>query len=102
MTERIKVPWTEPEIEHHVKGVMAFSPDRETSIPFDGEGYMLNRQKLPEVQNQRAQKMCVNFDFEINLTSLLYDGNNVVGVQGVDNKNKQPYKKTSKIVIDAT
>ncbi|MEX2060873.1 MAG: dehydrogenase, partial [Nitrosopumilaceae archaeon] len=28
MTERIKIPWTEPEIEHHVKGVMAFSPDR--------------------------------------------------------------------------
>jgi flavin-dependent dehydrogenase len=102
MTERIKIPWTEPEIEHHVKGVMAFSPDRETSIPFDGDGYMLNRQKLPEVQNQRAQKMGVNFDFEINLTSLIYDGNQVTGVQGVDNKTKQPYKKTGKLVIDAT
>ena len=102
MTERIKIPWTEPEIEHHVKGVMAFSPDRETSIPFDGDGYMLNRQKLPEVQNQRALKMGVNFDFEINLTSLLYDGNQVTGVQGVDNKTKQPYKKTGKLVIDAT
>ncbi len=102
MTERIKIPWTEPEIEHHVKGVMAFSPDRETSIPFDGAGYMLNRQKLPEVQNQRAQKMGVNFDFEINLTGLVYDGNQVTGVQGVDNKTKQPYKKTGKLVIDAT
>ena len=102
MTERIKIPWTEPEIEHHVKGVMAFSPDRETSIPFDGEGYMLNRQKLPEVQNQRAQKMGVNFDFEINLTALVYDGNQVTGVQGVDNKTRQPYKKTGKLVIDAT
>ena len=88
MTERIKIPWTEPEIEHHVKGVMAFSPDRETSIPFDGDGYMLNRQKLPEVQNQRAIKMGVNFDFEINLTGLIYDGNQVIGVQGVDNKTK--------------
>lgn len=102
MTNRIKIPWTEPEIEHHVKGVMAFSPDRETSIPFDGDGYMLNRQKLPEVQNQRAQKMGVKFDFEINLTGLLYDGNQVTGVQGIDNKTKQPYKKTGKIVIDAT
>ncbi len=102
MTERIKIPWTEPEIEHHVKGVMAFSPDRETSIPFDGAGYMLNRQKLPEVQNQRAQKMGVNFDFEINLTGLVYDDNQVTGVQGVDNKTKQPYKKTGKLVIDAT
>jgi len=102
MTERIKIPWTEPEIEHHVKGVMAFSPDRETSIPFDGAGYMLNRQKLPEIQNQRAQKMGVKFDFEINLTGLLYEGNQVTGVQGIDNKTKQPYKKTGKIVIDAT
>jgi flavin-dependent dehydrogenase len=93
MTEKIKISWTEPEIEHHVKGVMAFSPDRETSIPFDGDGYMLNRQKLPEVQNQRAQKMGVNFDFEINLTGLVYDDNQVTGVQGVDNKTRGPYKK---------
>ncbi len=102
MANRIKVPWTEPEIEHKVKGVMAFSPDRETSIPFDGDGYMLNRQKLPERQNERARKMGINFDFEVNLTGLLYDDGQVVGVQGVDNKSKQPYKKTSKIVIDAT
>jgi 2,3-di-O-geranylgeranylglyceryl phosphate reductase (EC 1.3.99.-) len=32
MTERIKVHWTSPEIEHDVKGVMAFSPDKETAI----------------------------------------------------------------------
>jgi flavin-dependent dehydrogenase len=102
MASRIKVPWTEPEIEHHVKGVMAFSPDRETAIPFDGAGYMLNRQKLPEVQNERAIKSGVNFEFEINLTGLIYDGDQVVGVEGIDNKTKQPYKKTAKVVIDAT
>ena len=102
MTERIKVEWTEPEIEHKVKGVMAFSPDRETSIPFDGDGYMLNRQKLPEHQNERARKMGIDFDFEVNLTGLLYDDGQVIGVQGVDNKNRTPYKKTAKLVIDAT
>ena len=36
------------------------------------------------------------------LTGLIYDGQQVVGVQGIDNKTKQPFKKTSKIVIDAT
>jgi len=102
MTERIKVPWTSPEIEHDVKGVMAFSPDKETAIPFDGDGYMLNRQKLPEIQNARTKKMGVNFDFEINLTGLIYDGQQVIGVQGVNNKTKQPYKKTAKVVVDAT
>ena len=102
MTERIKVPWTRPEIEHDVKGVMAFSPDYETAIPFDGAGYMLNRQKLPEIQNARTKKMGVDFDFEINLSGLIYDGTQVVGIQGVDYKTKQPYKKTSKLVVDAT
>ena len=81
MTERIKVRWTRPEIEHDVKGVMAFSPDKETAIPFDGEGYMLNRQKLPEIQNERTKKMGVDFDFEINLTGLIYNEQQAVGVQ---------------------
>ncbi len=102
MAERIKVPWSEPEIEHHVKGVMAFSPDRQTAIPFDGAGYMLNRQKLPEIQNERAKKRGINFDFEINLTGLLYDNGQVIGVEGIDNKTKQPFKKTAKVVIDST
>ena len=102
MAERIKVPWSEPEIEHHVKGVMAFSPDRQTAIPFDGAGYMLNRQKLPEIQNERAKKRGINFEFEINLTGLLYDNDQVIGVEGIDNKTKQPFKKTAKVVIDST
>ena len=102
MSNKIKVEWTRPEIEHDVKGVMAFSPDRETSIPFDGEGYMLNRQKLPEIQNERCKKMGIEFEYEINLTNLIYDGQQVIGIQGIDNKTKQPFKKTSKIVVDAT
>jgi len=101
MSERIKVQWTEPEIEWKVKGVMAFSPDKETSIPFDGAGYMLNRKILPERQNARTEKLGADFDFEVNLMGLIYDDNQIVGVQGID-KNKQPYKKTAKIVIDAT
>jgi len=46
--------------------------------------------------------MGVDFDFEINLTGLVYDGNQVIGVQGINNKTKTPYKKTAKVVIDAT
>jgi len=102
MSNRIKVNWSEPEIEHKVKGVMAFSPDRETSIPFDGAGYMLNRQVLPHRQNERTLAMGVDFDFEINITGLLYDEKQVVGIQGIDYKTKIPYKKTAKVVIDAT
>ena len=81
MSDRIGVSWSEPEIEHKVKGVMAFSPDREASIPFDGDGYMLNRQLLPEKQNERTLNMGVDFDYEVNLTGLLYDDSQVVGVR---------------------
>jgi 2,3-di-O-geranylgeranylglyceryl phosphate reductase (EC 1.3.99.-) len=102
MSERIKIQWTKPEIEHDVKGVMAFSPDKETAIPFDGNGFMLNRTELPRIQNERCYKMGIEFEFEISLTSLIYDGQQVVGVQGIDNKTKQPFKKTSRLVIDAT
>lgn len=102
MSQRIGINWTRPEIEHDVKGVMAFSPDKETSIPFDGDGYMLNRQKLPEIQNARCQKSGIEFDYEINLTDLKYDNGQVVGVSGIDNKSKQPYLKSAKVVADAT
>lgn len=96
MSSRIKSPWGKPEIEHSVKGVMALSPDRETSIPFDGDGYLLNRQQLPQSQYKEALKRGINVEFEINLTGLIYDGNQVVGVEGLDKKNKQPFKKNCK------
>lgn len=102
MGERIKSIWGKPEIEHTVKGVMALSPDRETSIPFDGDGYLLNRQQLPQSQYKEALKRGIDVEFEINLSGLTYDGNQVVGVEGTDKKTNQPYKKTAKVVIDAT
>jgi flavin-dependent dehydrogenase len=102
MGERIKVSLGRPEIEHKVKGVMALSPDRETSIPFDGDGYLLNRQELPQSQYREAQKRGIRVDFETNLTGLLYDGGQVIGVEGISRKTNEPYKKTAKVVIDAT
>ena len=102
MANRINVKWTKPEIEHDVKGVMAFSPDKETAIPFDGNGYMLNRQKLPEIQNERCKKIGIEFIYEINLTGLIYEDQQVIGVQGINNKNKESFKKTAKVVVDAT
>lgn len=108
MSERVRVSWGEPEIEHRVKGVMAFSPDRQTSIPFDGDGYMLNRQLLPERQNERSRGMGVEFAFGVNLTGLLYEeeggggGRRVSGVKGVDAASREPFKRTARVVVDAT
>ena len=41
--------------------------------------------------------MGVDFDFEISLSGLIYDGTQVIGVEGIDMKTKQPYKKNCKI-----
>jgi len=102
MTDRIKIKWGYPEIEHPVKGVMAYSPDHETGISFDGEGYILNRRLLPQRQFTDAVKMGVEVKDRIALRSLVVEGNSVVGVEGDDLENKTIFRKTAKLVIDCT
>ena len=102
MTERIKISWGHPEIEHPVKGVIAYSPDRETGVPFDGEGYILNRRLLPQRQLKDAQKVGVEIRERVALRSLIIDGNTVIGVEGEDLDTKQVFKKTAKLVVDCT
>jgi digeranylgeranylglycerophospholipid reductase len=102
LADKIKVKWDKPELEHKLTGLNVISPDRETVIPFPGDGYMLNRKILPEKQTQRTVALGVDFDFEINLMSLIYDENQVIGVRGIDNKTNQSYQKTAKVVVDAT
>ena len=102
MTSRIGIKWQSPEIEHPVKGVKAFSPDHETSISFDGEGYILNRKVLPQKQLNDALSVGIEIKYNLALRNLLTDNNNVIGVEGEDLETKSPFKKTCKIVIDCT
>ncbi|HEY7733500.1 MAG TPA: NAD(P)/FAD-dependent oxidoreductase [Nitrososphaera sp.] len=102
MTERIKISWGHPEIEHPVKGVMAYSPDHETGIPFDGEGYILNRRLLPQKQFNDAIKVGVEVKDRIALRSLVVEDNAVIGVEGDDLANKTTFRKTARLVVDCT
>ena len=102
MTSRIGIKWQNPEIEHPVKGVIAFSPDHETSISFDGEGYILNRKVLPQKQLNDALKVGIEIKYNLALRNVLTDNNNVIGVEGEDLETKSPFKKTCKIVVDCT
>ena len=102
MTSRIGIKWQNPEIEHPVKGVIAFSPDHETSISFDGEGYILNRKVLPQKQLNDALNVGIEIKYNLALRNVLTDNNNVIGVEGEDLETKSPFKKTSKIVVDCT
>ncbi|MEW5841482.1 NAD(P)/FAD-dependent oxidoreductase [Nitrososphaera sp.] len=102
MTERIHISWGSPEIEHPVKGVVAFSPDHETKVAFDGEGYILNRKMLPQRQMADCKKMGVEFKERVALRSLIVENNAVVGVEGDDLDAKTPFKKTARLVVDCT
>ena len=102
MTDRIKISWGQPEIEHPVKGVIAYSPDHETGISFDGAGYILNRRLLPQRQLGDAKKMGVEIKERVALRSLIIENNSVIGVEGEDLDSKAPLKKTAKLVIDCT
>lgn len=102
MTERIKISWGRPEIEHPVKGVIAYSPDHETGISFDGEGYILNRRLLPQRQLQDATKAGVEIREKVALRSLIIENNTVIGVEGEELDTKAVFKKTAKLVVDCT
>ncbi len=102
MTERIKISWGHPEIEHPVKGVIAYSPDHETGVSFDGEGYILNRRLLPQRQLKDVIKVGVEIRERVALRSLIIDGNNVIGVEGEELDTKAIFKKTAKLVVDCT
>src|SRR5919109_5517723 len=102
MSSRIGIEWKYPEIEHPVKGVIAYSPDHRTAISFDGEGYILNRKLLPQKQMKDALKAGVEVRDQIALRSLIIENNNVIGVEGEDTFNRSLFKKTAKIVIDCT
>src|SRR5919107_2820583 len=102
MSNRIKITWGQPEIEHPVKGVIAYSPDHKTGISFDGDGYILNRRLLPQKQLNDAKKLGIELMENVALRSLLVDDNFVIGVEGEDLKTKKVIKKTAKLTIDCT
>ena len=102
MTERIGIKWGHPEIEHPVKGVMAYSPNHEAAVSFDGEGYILNRRILPQKQLRDAQKLGVEIRGNIALRSVLVEDDKVVGIEGQDLQTNESFKKTCKLVVDAS
>ena len=102
MSDRIDIKWQFPEVEHPVKGVIAYSPDHESAIPFDGEGYILNRRLLPQKQIKDALQVGVEVRDRISLRSLIVENNTVIGVEGNELGNKSAFKKTAKLVVDCT
>jgi digeranylgeranylglycerophospholipid reductase len=102
MSKRIGINWEYPEVEHPVKGVIAYSPDHKTAVSFDGEGYMLNRKLLPQKQLKDATEQGVQVRDRVALRSPIIENNSVAGVEGEDLVNKSVFRKSAKLVIDCT
>ncbi len=89
------------ELEHKVEGVLVYSPDHETKVLFEGEGYILNRKVLPLRQVEDAKKLGVEFAFNISCDRLYSEDGVVRGVVGRNLADGSEFKKTAKLVIDA-
>ena len=102
MSKRIGISWEYPEVEHPVKGVIAYSPNHETAVSFDGEGYILNRKLLPQKQLKDAVERGVQVQDRVALRSLIFENDTVIGVEGDDLVNKSVFRKSAQLVIDCT
>jgi digeranylgeranylglycerophospholipid reductase len=98
----VGIRYGEPELEHPVRGVVAYSPDHSSKALFDGEGYVLNRKLLPQRQINDAEKLGVEFQFESTADALLTENGAITGVQCRSAKDNSVSKKTARLVVDAT
>jgi flavin-dependent dehydrogenase len=90
-----------PELEHPVKGVLVFSPDRKTKVLFEGEGFILNRKLLPRKQVEIAKKMGVDFIFGVSVEGVYAEDGWVKGVNCRNIKTGETFTKTARVVIDS-
>lgn len=101
LANNVGIRYTSPELEHPVQGVLVFSPDHETKVLFEGEGYILNRKLLPRRQVDDAKKLGVDFAFGITCDRLYSEDGFVRGVIGRNTIENTPFKKTAKMVVDS-
>ena len=100
--KHLGIRYDSPEIEHSVKGVIAYSPDHSTPSVFEGDGYLLNRKLFPQRQLRDAKKMGVEFVGGVSVTGAISENNFITGIKGLKRSNgkSEPFQVNAKIVID--
>ncbi|MDA4120588.1 MAG: NAD(P)/FAD-dependent oxidoreductase [Thaumarchaeota archaeon] len=101
LAEHIGIRYGSPELEHPVSGVYVYSPDRQTKVLFEGEGYLFNRKLAPRRQVNDAKKFGTEFIYGATAERLLSEDGRVTGVTG-RKSDGTTFSLTAKIVIDAT
>lgn len=102
LESHVGIKYGKPELERTVRGVVAYSPDHKSRAMFDGQGFILNRRLLPERQRRDAEKLGVQFQFDAYADSLIAEGGFIRGVRCRSAKDNSTFKKTAKMVVDAT
>jgi len=102
LESHVGIKYGKPELEWSVHGVVAYSPDHQSKAMFDGQGFILNRRLLPERQRQDAEKLGVQFQFNAYADSLIAKDGFIRGVRCRSAKDNSTFKKTAKVVVDAT
>jgi digeranylgeranylglycerophospholipid reductase len=101
LAEHVGIRYGSPELEHPVKGVYVYSPDRKTKVLFEGEGFLFNRKLAPRRQVEDAKRAGAEFMFNSTAERLLSDDGYVTGVSG-RRSDGSTFSVTAKLVIDAT
>lgn len=101
IASNIGIRYDSPELEHPVDGVLVLSPDHESKVLFEGEGFILNRKILPKRQVEDAKKVGVEFVFNVTCDRLYSEDGFVRGVVGRNNSDGSTFKKTAKMVVDS-
>jgi len=101
LAEHIGIRYGSPELEHPVKGVYLYSPDRKSKVLFEGEGFLFNRKVAPRRQVNDARKYGTEFLFGATAERLLSDGDRITGITG-RKSDGSTFSYTGKVTIDAT
>ena len=102
LESHVGIKYGKPELERTVRGIVAYSPDHQSKAMFEGQGFILNRRLLPERQRQDAEKLGVQFQFNAYADSLIAEDGFIRGVRCRSAKDNSTFKKTAKVVVDAT
>lgn len=92
--------FTDESLGLSVDGVMALSPDLSYKLPFEGEGYSLERPVFGAVLFNQAIKEGAHFRGKFSIEGPIIEDNIVKGVYGRNDKGEAE-KIRAKIVVDA-
>ncbi|MEM3180978.1 MAG: geranylgeranyl reductase family protein [Candidatus Micrarchaeaceae archaeon] len=100
LAEELDIRLAEPELDHKVDGVYVLSPDLESKLMFEGEGFTLDRPKLAKKLLSEAQHAGAEYRPGYEVEGPIISSERIEGVFGKNDK-KQEFRIKGKIVIDA-